>query len=127
MVKLIPDFWGHRGDQPTTAVQRAAACIGFAWDEAGEALCTAPGPVEELIQDKVRQARSLLWEVRDHLEELDPQFCDGCGGRWKEDPVHEAHCGPDKFADDAHDLIREALADGRVYGPTGITQGGTDE
>ena len=103
---------------PQNTVQRAAASIDSAWDEAGEALRIAPGPIEELIQDKVRQARALLWEVRDHLQELDPQFCDGCGGRWTEDPTHEAQCEPNKFADDEHDLVREALADGRVYGPT---------
>ena len=127
MVRLAPDFWG-RNDPPQTAVQRAAAAIDYAWEEAGESLMAAPDPVEALIQDKIRKARTLLCEVRDHLKELDSQFCDLCGGHWTDDPIHIAHCGPDKYADDEYEHIKDALATGVVYGPTpGPTQGGTDE
>jgi len=128
VARLInPDFWANRHDKPQTKVQRAAMQVDYAWEEAGEALMVAPGPVEELIKDKVQQARALLFEVRDQLQALDTEFCDQCGGRWTDDPVHEAHCQPDKYAHDEYDAIKDALITGAVYGPVpGPTQGGND-
>ena len=122
------DFWAHPYKYvPRTHTQGAALQVLYAWEEAGEALIRAPDPVEKLIQDKVQQARALLWAVRDHLQELDAEFCDKCGGRWTDDPMHEAHCQPNKYADDEHDAIKEALTTGSVYGPTPAPQGGNND
>ena len=121
------DFWGNPYKYvPRSRTQRAALTVLYAWEEAGEALMRAPGPVEAMIQDKVQQARALLWEVRDHLEELDREFCDKCGGKWIEDPVHLAYCCTNKYDHDERDHIRDALNTGSVYGPTPAPQGGTD-
>ena len=113
------DFWANPYNYaPKTTCQAAALQVLYAWEEAGEALMRAADPVEKLIQDKVRQACALLWEVRDHLEELDRQFCDQCGGRWIEDEVHIAYCTDNKYSDDERDHIKDALRTGSVYGPT---------
>lgn len=99
---------------PQTAIQRAAWDLDVAFGRALDAKHEIPGPVRDMVADKLAALDKLLAGLLTELETQDGAWCDLCG-RWTDDPQHIANCTPTDRPDE-HDIIRDALATGAVMG-----------